>query len=166
MEPTTTAFDTTILNNIHNIMRWVVLLFGLLTLISGLSGLGGKKDFTHGDKRTALYFLISVDIQLLLGLALYFFRGYYRNFSSGNMGGIMREQVSRFWTIEHSVGMLVAIILVHVGYAGIKGKRPHVSKFRRLFWCTFIALLLMVAVAPWPFRAAGVARPWFPGMTV
>lgn len=166
METTTTAFDATILNNIHNIMRWIVLLFGLLTLLSGLSGLGGKKDFTHGDKRTALYFMISVDIQLLLGLALYFFRGYWRNFSSGQMGAIMKDPVQRFWTIEHITGMLIAIILVHVGYAGIKGKKPHVAKFRRLFWCTFIALILMVASSPWPFRTAGVARPWFPGMGV
>ena len=148
----------------HNILRWAVVLFGLLTLFTAMRGLNGKRDFTLGDKRTALYFLISCDIQLLLGLALYYFKGYYRNFSDGAMKEVMHNTISRFWTIEHTVGMLLAIILVHIGYAATKGKRPHVVKFRRLFWCTLIALVLIAAMVPWPSRMAGIARPLFPGM--
>jgi hypothetical protein len=154
----------TILLNIHNIMRWAVLLFGVLALFTGLRGLGGHKDFTNGDKRTALYFMIACDIQLLLGLALYFLKGYQRNFSGGNMSTVMKEPVMRFWTIEHMTGMIIAIIVVHIGYAGTKGNRPHGAKFRRLFWCTLIALLIIAATIPWPFRQPGVARPWIPGM--
>ncbi len=158
--------DTTLLNSIHNIMRWAVLLFGVLALFTGMRGLGGKRDFTLGDKRTALYFLIACDIQLLLGLSLYFMKGYHRVFSGGAMGEVMKNQPMRFWSVEHITGMLIAIILVHVGYAGTKGSRPHASKFRRLFWCTFIALLIIAVTIPWPFRAPGVARPWVPGMGV
>ncbi len=158
--------ETTALNHIHNVMRWAVLLFGVLTLLSGLRGLNGRRDFTNGDKRTALYFLIACDVQLLLGLALYYLKGYYRVFSGGAMGEVMKNQAMRFWSVEHTTGMLVAIILVHIGYAGTKGNRPHVAKFRRLFWCTLIALLIIAVTIPWPFRAPGVARPWAPGMGV
>jgi hypothetical protein len=158
--------DNTFLLSLHNIMRWAVLLFALLALLTGLRGIGGKRDFTNGDKRTALYFLIACDIQLLLGLALYFLQGWYRNFSGGNMGGVMKDPVTRFWTIEHMVGMIIAIIVVHIGYAGTKGNRPHRSKFRRLFWCTLIALLIILVTIPWPFRQMGIARPWVPGMGV
>ncbi len=156
----------TALNHLHNIMRWAVLLFGVLTLISGLRGLNGKRDFTNSDKRNALFLLIACDIQLLLGLALYFMKGYHRVFSGGAMGEVMKNQPMRFWSVEHITGMLIAIILVHVGYAGTKGSRPPAAKFRRLFWCTFIALLIIAVTIPWPFRAAGVARPWMPGMGV
>lgn len=156
----------TMLNHLHNIMRWAVLLFGVLTLITGLRGLNGKRDFTNGDKRTALYLLIACDIQLLLGLSLYFTKGYYRVFSGGAMGEVMKNQPMRFWSVEHITGMLIAIILVHIGYAGTKGSRPHAAKFRRLFWCTLIALLIIAVTIPWPFRAPGVARPWIPGMGV
>lgn len=155
--------DTSILNSLHNVMRWAVLLFGVLALFTGLRGIGGKKDFTNGDKRTALYFMIACDIQLLLGLALYFLKGYYRSFSGGGMGEVMKNPPMRFWSVEHITGMIIAIVLVHVGYAGTKGNRPHASKFRRLFWCTFIALLVIAATIPWPFRVEGIARPWFPG---
>ena len=158
--------DTSLLNSIHNIMRWAVLLFGVLALFTGLRGIGGKKDFTNGDKRTALYFMIACDIQLLLGLALYFLKGYYRNFSGGDMGTVMKDPTMRFWTVEHMIGMIIAIIIVHIGYAGTKGNRPHATKFRRLFWCTLIALLVIAITIPWPFRQLGVARPWVPGMGV
>ena len=152
-----------ILESIHNIMRWAVLLFGVLSLFSGIRGMSGGRDFTPGDKRNALFFMISCDIQLLLGLALYFMKGYYRNFSGGNMGGVMKEAVTRFWTVEHFVGMLIAIILVHIGYAGTKGDRRDVLKFRKLFWCTLIALIIIFLTIPWPFRTPGIAQPLFPG---
>jgi hypothetical protein len=155
--------DTTVLNSIHNVMRWAVLLFGVLALFSGIRGIGGGKDFTNGDKRTGLYFLIACDIQLLLGLALYFMKGYYRSFSGGGMGEVMKNAPMRFWSVEHLVGMIIAIMLVHIGYAGTKGNRPHISKFRRLFWCTLIALIIIAVTIPWPFRVHGIARPWFPG---
>ena len=156
----------TILQGAHNILRWAVLLFGILSLFTGLRGLAGKRDFTNGDKRIALYFLLSCDIQLLLGLLLYFTKGYYRNFSGGNMGMVMKDAILRFWTIEHLIGMLLAIVLVHIGYAGTKGSRPPAAKFRRLFWCTLVALIVIAVTIPWPFRAPGVARPWIPGMSI
>ena len=149
-----------ILELAHNIMRWAVLLFGLLSLISGARGMAGGRDFTAADRRNALFFMISCDIQLLLGLLLYFMKGYYRNFSGG--GAVMKDSVMRFWTVEHLVGMLIAIILVHAGYAGTKGDRRDSLKFRRLFWCSLIALAIIVAMIPWPFRAPGIAQPLMP----
>ena len=155
--------NTTLLQNLHNVLRWAVLLFGLLSLIAGLRGLNGKRSFTNGDKRTALLFLISCDVQLLLGLSLYFTKGYQRAFSGGAMGTVMKDPVMRFWTIEHITGMLIAIILVHIGYAGTKGAKPPASKFSRLFWYTLVALIIFAITIPWPFRTPGVARPWLPG---
>ena len=155
-----------ILQHTHNILRWLVVLFGLLSLFTGLRGLSGKRNFTDGDKRTAFFFLISCDLQLLIGLALYFTKGYFRNFSGGNMGAVMKDGIMRFWTVEHFIGMLIAIIIVHIGYSGTKGSRPHAAKFRRLFWCSLIALILIALMVPWPFRAPGIGRPWVPGMGV
>jgi ammonia channel protein AmtB len=152
----------TVLLAIHNIMRWIVLLTGLLALITGLRGIGGGRNFTNGDKRTALYFLIAADIQLLLGFALYFINGYYRNFSAG-MGEVMKVPATRFWTVEHPVGMLLAIIFAHVAYASTKGDRAHRAKFRRLFMFSLLSLVLMAATIPWPGRA-GIGRPLVPSL--
>ncbi|MBS1645189.1 MAG: hypothetical protein JST36_09150 [Bacteroidetes bacterium] len=151
----------TALEHLHGTLRWIVLAMGIWTIIRSMGGLNGGREFTSKDKRPALFLLISVDLQLLLGIALYISRGYHRAFSGGAMGDVMKDSVARFWTIEHVIGMLVAIVLIHVGYAGIKGNRPAKKKFNRLFWCTLIALILILAMIPWPFRMDGIARPWF-----
>jgi hypothetical protein len=149
--------------HLHNVLRWAVLLFGVLTLFTAMRGLNGRREFTNGDKRTALYFLISCDLQLLLGLFLYFTRGYFSNFTNGAIGEVMKSPASRFWTIEHGPVMILAIVLVHIGYAATKGTRPNVRKFRSLFWFTLFALIIFAVTIPWPFREA-VGRALFPGM--
>ena len=123
--------------------------------------MSGNKPFTNGDRKTALFLMISVDVQLLLGIALYFMRGWSAKLSEP---GFMKIPVFRFWAMEHAVGMILAIVLVHVGYAAAKSNKADLAKFKKLFWCCFLALLVAAAVMPWPFRAEGIAKPWFPGM--
>ena len=147
--------------HLHNFMRWVVLLFVLLTLIKSASGLGGKKEFTTGDKKTAMFMMISADIQLLLGLSLYYLRGWFDVLKSGNL--VMSDKYQRFWAIEHLAGMLIGIILIHIGYSATKKNITDGAKFKKLFWFTLIALIVILITIPWPFRDI-VGRPWFPGM--
>ena len=136
------------------------MLFALLAIVKGLSGMGGKKAFGKGDKRTALFLMICCDIQLLLGLILYFMNGWWAVLTGGTA---MASNYNRFFSVEHSVGMLVAIILVHIGYSATKKQIPDASKFRRLFWFTLIAMVIILATIPWPGRE--VARPLLPGMS-
>ncbi len=149
--------------DLHNLLRWLVLLFALLTIFRTAGGLNGKKTFTAGDRKTVLFLMISCDIQLLLGLALYFMKGWWGVLTSG--GNFMSNTAQRFFAMEHAVGMIIAIILVHVGYSAAKKNMADGAKFKRVFWCTLIALLIIFATIPWPFREA-IARPLFPGMSV
>ena len=50
-----------------------------------------------------------------------------------------------------------------IGYASIKKDIPDNSKFKKLFWFSTIALLIMLLTIPWPFREM-IGRPLFPGM--
>lgn len=151
--------------HLHNFLRWFILIFALWTMVKSASGMGGNKSFTKSDKRPALLLMITADIQLLLGLFLYF-TGVWgiKNINNmGGMGAIMKDKVSRFWGVEHITGMLVAIILIHIGYAAIKKDIPDGSKFKKVFWYTFLALVIIIATIPWPFRE-GIGRALFPGM--
>lgn len=147
--------------HLHNFMRWVVLILALVTIFRSLSGMNSGKTFTPGNKKAALFLMISCDIQLLLGLALYFMRGWADLLTNGVAA--MRDTYTRFFTVEHSLGMIIAIILVHIGYSSVKKDIPDSAKFRKLFWMTTIALVIILITIPWPFRDI-VARPWFPGM--
>ena len=108
--------------------------------------------------------MITADIQLLLGAILYFMGAWgIKNIQNQGMGAIMKDDVSRFWAIEHMLGMLIGIILIHVGYSEAKKNIPDTAKFKKVFWCTLIALIVILITIPWPFREM-IGRPLFPGM--
>lgn len=122
--------------------------------------MGGGKAFTKSDKRPAMLLMIFADIQLVLGLVLYIGKDWFKVLISG---GFMKLPAQRFWAMEHMLGMLIAIILIHVGYSVVKKNVPDATKFKRLFWCTLLALVVIFITIPWPFREI-IGRPLFPGM--
>lgn len=148
------------IQHLHNFLRWFIIIFALWTIIKSMSGMSGNKAFAKADKRPALFLMITADIQLLLGLILYVGKDWFKVLTSG---GFMKLPAQRFWAMEHLFGMLVGIILIHVGYSAIKKNISDGAKFKRVFWFTLIGLLVILATIPWPFREI-VGRPLFPGM--
>lgn len=146
--------------HLHNLLRWVILLLLVVAILRHMSGMRGNKPFTNGDKRTGLFLMIAAHIQLLIGLYQWFAGDWglklVRN--AGGMGEVMKNSVMRFWTVEHNTGMLIAIILITVGRGVSKKNLPDVSKHKRTFWLFLFALILILAVVPWPGRE-GIARP-------
>lgn len=143
---------------LHNLLRWAVLLFGVWTVINALTGRFQKRAFTNGDNRTNLFFMISCDIQLLLGLILYVNNGWFDRLK--DLGNNMKDPVARFFTMEHLSLMLLAWILVHVGRAAVKRASTDQAKHQKSLVLFGIALVLILASIPWPIREA-IARPLF-----
>ena len=144
----------------HSILRYLILLFALIVVVQSLVGMMGKKKFKSSNKQTALVLLICCDIQLLFGFILYYFRVYGAGLLNG--GDVMKDPYKRFWVVEHSVGMTVAIILVHMGYTITKKNMDDDRKFKRIFWFIFVALAIFVATIPWEGKPGGVGRPNIP----
>ena len=61
--------------------------------------------------------------------------------------------------------MFIAIALITVGRKQTKKNISDGVKHKKVFWFYFIALILILAAVPWPFREV-IARPLFPGMPV
>jgi len=143
---------------IHNLLRWFILLFGIWTVLNAISGLVGKKAFTPPDGRSSFLFTISMDLQLLVGLGLYFSGAWFDRLK--HLGDNMKDANLRFFTMEHELLMILAWILVHVGRVVVKKAITSPVKFKRSLIFFGITLLLILIAMPWPFREA-VARPWF-----
>ncbi|MDE3213112.1 MAG: hypothetical protein KGM98_07750 [Bacteroidota bacterium] len=143
---------------IHNFMRWFVLLFGILTVVRSIGGLSAKRDFKPSDSQANLFFMIGMDIQLLIGLGLYYAGDWYQKLE--HLGQNMQDPYNRFFTMEHGFTMLIAWVLVHIGRASVKKAGTSQSKFRKSLIFFGIALLLILVATPWPFREI-VSRPWF-----
>ena len=143
--------------HLHNVVRWAVILTGLWALLRALPLLGGRRSTVPADRKAGLFFLISCDIQLLLGLYLYITRGWGSQLANGG-AAIMKNKGLRFWTVEHGPVMILAIIFVHLGYSAIKR-----GAGRNWAIWTLLAMIIILATTPWPFREV-VGRGLFPGM--
>jgi hypothetical protein len=101
-----------------------------------------------------LFAMVTLHVQLIVGLILFFTNGkdYYHQ-------GWMKDDIARFYGMEHLVGMLAAIVLVTIGYS--KAKRSEAAVQKHKYTLTFYALglILILAFIPWPFRALG--GNWF-----
>ena len=140
--------------HLHNFLRWVILLLLLIAIIQSFSS-GNKKGLT----KTSLFLLISAHIQFLIGLYQWFIGGFGYNLIRNNgFGEVMKNSVQRFWAVEHITGMLIAIMLITMARGRVKQ-----GGYQAAAWMYVIALILILAVVPWPFRE-GIGRPWFPGI--
>ena len=92
--------------------------------------------------------MISVHVQLVLGLVLYFISPKV-NFDQ------ISNSLTRFYTIEHTVGMLLAIVLVTVGRSRSRRMSGDALKHRTVAIFYGIGLLLILVSIPWPFRNLG-----------
>lgn len=149
---------------IHNILRWGVVLFGLWAVLNAVSGSSAKRAFTASDKRPGMFFMIFCDIQLLVGVFLYIKAKYYDAFNEAPFSELMKNSVSRFWLMEHEATMIIAWILVHIGYSSVKRADTDSKKFKKALIFYGIAFLLILLMIPWPFRELGIGRDWWPKM--
>ena len=139
----------------HSGLRWIVLLLIAITAFKALmKWRSAAPSFTEGDRKLNLYTLIATHVQLLIGFALYFISEKVRFEPEA-----MKDPVSRFYTAEHSVMMLLAVVLVTVGYMRAKRATEDVLRFRDTAIYFLLALLVLLAGIPWPFRNLGAG--WF-----
>jgi hypothetical protein len=145
---------------IHSLLRWVVILTGFWAVIKSFSGLTQKRVYTAADGKSNLFFMISCDLQLVIGLLLYFVNGWAANWTNGNLHAVMNNQAERFFTVEHESMMIIAWLLVHIGRVVVKKGKTDRTKFSKSLIYFGVALLLILLAIPWPFRGGGVGRPW------
>ena len=73
---------------------------------------------------------------------------------------MMKDALYRFFTVEHSLMMTIAMVLITIGHAKSKKKENDTAKFKTIAVFYTIALVLILAAIPWPFRTA-LGAGWF-----
>ena len=128
----------------HSGIRWILLLFLVLSIVFALVKWVGKKPFWEEHKKLAFFTFISAHTQLLFGLILYFISPKVI-FSRAAID----DKIARFFLIEHISVMLLAIILISVGYIRAKKQAPEKSaKTIAIFF--ILALVVILSRIPWP----------------
>ena len=150
--------------HLHSFLRYAVLVAALYTLYKIWTAWRANAAFEKSTQKANLLFMILCDTQLLIGLYLYIVGPWgLKNIQNMGMANVMHDKVARFFAVEHFAGMIIALVLVHLAYATAKKNSSDLAKHKKMFWFNFIALMVMLASIPWPFRAA-IGRAWFPGL--
>jgi len=138
---------------LHSWIRWGALAAGLFATFAAASDPAGTRA-TRTD-RAGLAFVTLLDIQLLLGLLLYLVLSPFTKEALRDFGAAMHNSGLRFWAVEHSTTMFLAVILVHVGRVLARKAKTPASRRVRQMVCFGLATVLMVVAIPWPGLANG-----------
>ena len=131
-----------IIKHFHSGLRWVVLAMLIWAILDAYTKWKNKVTLDKDSRKPSFLAFNFTHIQVLVGLIVYFITP--RIIFSGEL---MKDRVMRFYAAEHPMMMLIAVILVTIGY--VKGKKS--NSFKTIFWYYLIALLLILAGIPWPF---------------
>lgn len=149
-----------VLHYIHNLLRWAVFFTGFWTIYRAYYGYIKRRAWSGKDESAGFWFVMSCHTQLLTGLFLYIYSNHYNIFS--NMAEGMKNGITRFWGVEHIIGMILGIALVQIARIASKKAPTDTLKHKKaLIWYTIGLLLILISI-PWPWREAG--RALFPGL--
>ena len=140
-----------ILVRAHSGLRWIALGLLIYAIFNALR----KKDFyAKSDRMLNMFAMVSLHIQLVIGLILYF-----TSSKVSFVEGWMKNQLLRFYGMEHILLMIIAIVLVTIGHAKAKRASEPSKKHKTILLFYAIGLILIIASIPWPFRQLGAG--WF-----
>ncbi|MDI6693773.1 MAG: hypothetical protein QME21_01885 [Anaerolineales bacterium] len=134
---------------LHNLVRWVALILGILAAARAFSGWFGNRAWSDGDRKVGSFFSIAMDVQLLLGLLLYFVFSPLTRTALSNLGAAMGSADLRFFALEHALYMFLAVIFAHLGSILARRATDAKAKHQRAAIFFGLALLLILLGMPW-----------------
>ncbi|UTW64406.1 hypothetical protein KFE98_09770 [bacterium SCSIO 12741] len=132
--------------HLHRTVAYLVLILVFVALLKSLFGFLNNKEYTSGDRKLALFSMIAVHIQLLLGIVLYAVLGHF-----SRIGASMGEGMAalRFVTVEHPVMMILAAVVITMGYSKAKRAETSKNKFKMMSLFYLIGFALILSRVPW-----------------
>ncbi len=135
---------------IHSYWAYLTLLIIVLATLNALKGLFANTEFKPKDLRISLFALIVTHIQILLGLSLFIYSPNAMGaIKSVGMGEVMKNALLRFSTVEHPLIMIIAVVLITIGYSKHKKKDDANAKFKTISIFYTLALVLILSRIPW-----------------
>ena len=136
-----------IIKEAHNGIGMLLFAFLVIIVIFILIRFLSNKPFDKTAKTFALIGLILMHLQVVIGIILYLVspRGL-SNFS----GEAMRDSISRLYIVEHPLGMIIAAVLVTIGYSqSKKNTLGDKNRYKRVLIYYTVALALVAYLIPW-----------------
>ncbi len=138
----------------HGAWRWVVLIAGFATLVTAALQLAERGSWAPTGANLARFFGIAVDIQVLMGAALYLVLSPITTvmLSASHMR-LPHNSQAYYFVVRHPTTMIIAFIAVHISSVLVRRARSDAGHQRRAIIFYGITLAIILYGIPW-------FRPW------
>lgn len=144
---------------LHSWNRWAILIFGIAVIVLAVKGLTSGSRYNNSSRKGMFFFILSLHLQLLVGLLLYFVLSPVTSVALSDLGAAMKDGTLRFWAVEHAFVNIIAIAVAQTGSIIVKKRTNDLDKHRLALIWTLIAMILIISMIP--MGIMGVDRPWF-----
>lgn len=135
-----------IFNEFHSYVAFLLLVVLMLVIVVAIYGWVKVKPYNKIVSILSLVGLGAAQSQFTIGLILYFISPLgMSNFS----GDAMKNALSRLYIAEHPLMMLLAIVLVTIGYIKTKKAKDDNSKYKNMAIYYSIGLAFILSRIPW-----------------
>ncbi len=124
---------------VHSYLRYFILIALIVVILKSLLGWLQNKPYGVWDNKLGLYLFIFTHMQLLVGLILYVTSDMVQ-FS----GAAMKNGTLRYWLVEHSIMMVIAIVLITMARITSKKMTSDVARHRRMVVFNVLALVIII----------------------
>ena len=127
---------------LHSIVRWAVLLAAAWATMAAVKGGGSGRSWTRRARVPGVVLASLVDLQLVLGLAMWLALSPYAITSGAR---------SHYWSYAHPLAGIAVVVLAHLGSVRVRRKLDDAARWRTAARFYGAALLVALVAVPWPF---------------
>lgn len=133
--------------DLHSANRYLLVILLIMSLATAYYGLIRMRRYTEGVRKLHFVTRVLLNIQMLLGVALYILKGYYHTWANlSDLSGMVI-----FFAILHAAGMFAGISLINVGYErGLKAGTDR-ARYKNIAIFYSLGFLVIFLFIPWPF---------------
>jgi hypothetical protein len=131
--------------NLHSYLRWAVVIIGVIALLMAWAGVFSRGRWTPQQVTLGRMATIAFDTQALVGVLLYAWLSPLTTSAFRDMGAAMKDAGIRFYVAEHSLIMIVAAVLIHIGV--LRARKKDAPLQAAIFYT--LAMAGVLALTPW-----------------
>jgi len=131
------------MKHLHSTLAIILLLALVVAIVITLINYFGSKPY---NRKIALLGLISAHLQLVIGFVLYFTSPLGLSAFSGEN---MKNSLSRLYFLEHPLTMLIAIVLITIGYSKSKRATDNFTANKTVLIFYVLGLIAILSRIPW-----------------
>ena len=134
---------------LHSGWAYITLIILIFAVVNAAIGLSSKKEFKEKDLRISLFTLIVSHIQLIIGFLAFFVSAQFACVLENGMGAARKEPTIRLFVIEHPLMMILAVVLITMGFSKHKKQTTDNGKFKTIALYYGLGLLFVLSRIPW-----------------